>query len=733
MEKSNSITGDRALNSSDEDKLGFRDIAKRITTSLVDQASENGLVVGLEGAWGSGKSSLLFLIEDELGKLPIAQKPTVINFRPWLIGNRDGLITSLFGELLQQIDQIAQNANEATDETALKAKMTAETFRKFMSGLSRMGGVIEFVGEASGLSPLAIAGQGLVAVGEVFNEEADPPQLIELKDELAKSLRELGHRFVITIDDVDRLEPREAIEILRLVRSVVDLPNVIYLLCYDSKILAHSIEQAAGVESGQSYLEKIVQLTVMVPKPETFQLRQWFSDELQRVGSTKNEDERSRLRDVIDYEGGRQLLTPRSVVRALDAVRFFWPPLHESGADLADLVWLQLIKDGNPALYRWIEEYCATASVVLLGISRIESEEKAEELATLHKTVTKNHFSDLSYRRIFADSLPGVEIDYSNEGKWFDIFGPVTELECDKAIRMKRLASPDHYRLYFAMAGPSHALTQDDFSTMWTAAEASADQAGAVLLKFQGEHAAGSLTKADLLLERIKGGAYEVLTPTQCENFLVAFSQAMDDAYRLLPFDLHWVGSLWDRAQRLIPLLLAELKPTPRTAVVTAMFHDGVAIGWLTSLFRHETFAHGRHGDRPKPTDEWLFKDEELDQITELMLHRFGTMTVKDMTSYPDPAAILYAWLQSGDKDGPRPLIEKHIASDEGLVEVLELLSSTGHSSDIGRYDSLRKDSIEPFMDYETVKQKISTLRHHSKLGDRAKQLEINFDNGVRH
>ena len=101
-----------------------------------------------------------------------------------------------------------------------------------------------------------------------MNEGPTPPQLSELKDKLARSLRELGHRFIITIDDVDRLEPAEVIEILRLVRSVVDLPNVIYLLCYESGILAHSIEKAAGVESGQSYLEKIVQLTVMVPKPE---------------------------------------------------------------------------------------------------------------------------------------------------------------------------------------------------------------------------------------------------------------------------------------------------------------------------------------------------------------------------------------------------------------------------------------------------------------------------------
>jgi hypothetical protein len=44
-----SVKGDRALSSGDQDKLGFREVAKRITTSLVDRASEDGLVIGIEG------------------------------------------------------------------------------------------------------------------------------------------------------------------------------------------------------------------------------------------------------------------------------------------------------------------------------------------------------------------------------------------------------------------------------------------------------------------------------------------------------------------------------------------------------------------------------------------------------------------------------------------------------------------------------------------------------------
>jgi predicted KAP-like P-loop ATPase len=214
-----SVKGDRALGLGDEDKLGFREVAKRIATSLVDRASEDGLVIGVEGAWGSGKSSLLFLISDELGKLPKDRKPTVINFRPWLIGNRDALITSLFGELARQLDQVALNAGDATRISVAKAKEAGEALRRFMGALSKAGAAIEVAGDASGFAPVKLFGKAVKAAGELVGKKPTPPQLSELKDKLARSLRELGHRFIITIDDVDRLEPTEVIEIMRLVRS----------------------------------------------------------------------------------------------------------------------------------------------------------------------------------------------------------------------------------------------------------------------------------------------------------------------------------------------------------------------------------------------------------------------------------------------------------------------------------------------------------------------------------
>lgn len=148
-----------------------------------------------------------------------------------------------------------------------------------------------------------------------------------------------------------------------------------------------------------------------------------------------------------------------------------------------------LIKDGNPALYRWIERYCATVALVSLGSAGVDESEKTQELVALLETVAKGHFEDFMYRYQFAEQLPGVDPVDSEEGRYFRIFVTVPESKREEAIRDRRLTSPDHYRLYFALVGPSHALTENDFVSTWRAAEDGADKVGAAVLNLHDEQA----------------------------------------------------------------------------------------------------------------------------------------------------------------------------------------------------------------------------------------------------
>jgi hypothetical protein len=449
---------------------------------------------------------------------------------------------------------------------------------------------------------------------------------------------------------------------------------------------------------------------------------------LYQIASTKNEDERQRLRTIIDYEGDRQLRTPRSVVRALDSIRFYWPPLLEAKADLADLVWLQLIKNGNPELYRWIESYSATQAGLSVGTVQVEETERVRTLADFHNCTEPSHFEDRVYQHYFAEQLPGIAVDYTNDKTGFNIYQAVANTDRDAAIRDGRLASPDHYRLYFALAGPLHALKSADFVAMRAALESGVVEAQAELVRLHQEQISDSLGKADMMLERIKGGAFELLSAKQRVNLLIAFSHTLDTTYNVKPSVVFGTLGLWNRAERLIPVLLSRLEQDERAAVLKTMFTEGKAMGWLTSVLRRETFAHGRYGSRARPMEDWLVTGEEFAAISADMLVRFQALTPDQLIESMDPLDLLFAWLQLGDDNGPRRLVQASIETEEGFIKVLEGLKSGSSRRSDG---VLKRESLSPFLDYDAAIDRIKSLKDSGSLSEQAAKLLDAFNDGA--
>ncbi|MBB3910876.1 P-loop NTPase fold protein [Sphingomonas desiccabilis] len=705
------LLGDAPLQADAPDAVGLREVAASIATALANLRTDASLVIGIEGRWGSGKSSLLAEVERALVGAPAARPHSLVHFRPWLVGNRDALLEQLFAHLEDAVAGIEAARGDTTRQTLVQAKQVGKALRGFAAGVKRAGSAVELAGDAAAFAPLKWAGKGVAWFGEWLGREPAAKSLETLRARLEAALKALDHRIIVTIDDIDRLEPAEMLELLRLVRSVGDLPNILYLLCYDSAILAHGVSQAAQVEDGQAYLEKIVQLTVPVPLPEAFQLRHWFEVTLASFAAPRDEDGASRLRTVIDLEGGRRLTTPRAVVRVLDALRFLWPTLEKAGADLADLVWLQLIKEGNPALYRWIEEYCAAAAELSLGTGRVGEEERAASLDLLVARAGKDWFGSLHYAHHFAEQLPGLELNYDKEGARFRLHGTVAERERDRALAGRRLASPDHYRLYFALAAPTHALKLADFDAFWAASREGAAAVSQLLIAMQVRPSGRSLSQIDMLLERIRGSDLTVIDPSQAANILLGFADGLDLVYWARPFERFWVTGPWDRAERLVVPLVERLDDGLRAATVDAMF-KGAALSWLTNLFRHETFAHGRFGDRPKPPSEHYFSASELDRITATMRARYRALSLDAILEAVSPIDILYAWIQGADAEEvehTRAFIAAETVDDSQFLRLLDALRSAVTTSD-GQFKTLKVENLAPFLDADTALARLREL-----------------------
>lgn len=728
MTKYEEIAGEHALRSGEKDRLGFSEIAERIASSIIDRPSKDGLVIGLDGEWGSGKSSLLHLIERSLDKLPTKKQPTIINFRPWLVGDRDALLKILFNDLADKIAHVHLNRGDTAKTTRRKAQKISASVRKFGKVLAEAGDLLE---PFDAIMPgVGIVGKVTSSVGKVIGKDQKPQDLGNLKEKISQDLRDLGHRFIIAVDDVDRLEPKEVIEVLRLVRSVADFPNIIYLLCYDAERVAEAITSGAKVANGAAYLEKIVQLTVMLPKPEPFELRQWFQEDLQDILGSVSEDVRDRLRTVIDKEGGYQLRTPRAVVRALDSIRFFWPALREEKIDIADLVWIQLLKDNSPKLYRWVEGYVASVASISFGTAAVSDSETEEHLKQLIEVVSDNRLGDQMYRYMLAELLPGVEISYGDTEPPLKLYQSVDATERQRAMNCRRLASPDHYRLYFSLTRPTHAVTQFEYDSFWAAVDTSPGHISQFILKLHLQTTLGSLRKSDVLFERLRGLEAKIWSSQRAGNLLLGLGQAMDSAFKQVSTETNFIVDSWDRADRLIPIMYACLNQGHIEAINRHFFKDSPSLGWLTSILRREIFAHGKFGDDKKRREEWWIPEAQFEKACQIMIDRYRSTNLTTILETPRPIHIFFAWKQAGDEQGVQDFLKNSIENDQGLIDVLGIFTTSVVTSNRGSYTVLKREYVSAFLDYDLVMHRLTNIKDCgiAELSGRAMEL-INMSN----
>ena len=92
-----------------KDKLGRRGFAESVVKALSGVNKERGLVLSIEGKWGSGKTSTLAMVEALLDQqMP---KPLVVHFNPWLVGDRDALL----GQFLSKVGKAAKLSDHAAN------------------------------------------------------------------------------------------------------------------------------------------------------------------------------------------------------------------------------------------------------------------------------------------------------------------------------------------------------------------------------------------------------------------------------------------------------------------------------------------------------------------------------------------------------------------------------------------------------------------------------------------
>ncbi len=105
-----------------------------------------------------------------------------------------------------------------------------------------------------------------------------PPEGFDArKKKLEELLKKDRFQRVVFIDDLDRLPADELQEMFRVIKSVANFPNVVYVLAYDQEVVSTALDKFHPGR-GELFLEKIVQMPVALPVPTQYALEKFFQE-----------------------------------------------------------------------------------------------------------------------------------------------------------------------------------------------------------------------------------------------------------------------------------------------------------------------------------------------------------------------------------------------------------------------------------------------------------------------
>ena len=239
MDYSSNISADVPIKTINDDELNRADFSIRVAESILNYDSEECLVLGLMGEWGSGKTSIRNMIFEHINVEN--NKHVLIKFNPWYFSNQDSLLFHFFDELTEGFNKTDIFNDIYTRVSKLKNKLVSAT--TINAGLN-----------GTGIS---------LNLKEFFNKK-DYETFNSIKDDLRKLFVGLDYKIIISIDDIDRLTDDEIKQIFLLVKSLANFPNVIYILSFEDSVVKKALSSKSY--SGEKYLEKIIQIPIFVPE-----------------------------------------------------------------------------------------------------------------------------------------------------------------------------------------------------------------------------------------------------------------------------------------------------------------------------------------------------------------------------------------------------------------------------------------------------------------------------------
>lgn len=225
----NSLFADIPINEIKSDELGYSSYAKYLSQKIKNSCFEKSFAIGINGRWGQGKSSFINLVQQYLADENIIH----IQFNPWNSNNPNAIIEDFFDSIREKLRPF---------HASLAGLLLTYSNKLVSLNENRL---------TKSVRTSAVLISGYDSLNNMFSD-------------INSALKDLSKKLVIYIDDLDRLDKDEIIEVIRLIRNTGNFYNTFFIVAYDRSYVINALEKH-NPYNHEEFLEKIFQIEITMP------------------------------------------------------------------------------------------------------------------------------------------------------------------------------------------------------------------------------------------------------------------------------------------------------------------------------------------------------------------------------------------------------------------------------------------------------------------------------------
>ena len=685
---------DRPIETVDQDLLGRSTFSKQLAEAIYKYSGKDGLVIGLFGKWGTGKTSILNIVINEINILAkgSGDKPIIVKFSPWNYTDKDNLISLFFRVLKNKLD---------IDNDEEKRKKIGKALTDYSDALDALS-LVPMVGSGLAILLKTIA----KAQGAELSKEVD---LDVTRNQLEKVLSETNQKIIVIMDDIDRLTNSQIRDIFQLVKQVGNFPNIIYVLSMDRNVVCRALEEVHNID-GSEYLEKIVQIPFEIPALMKPQIREVFLAKLNDTIKDIFDDitwNENYFNEVFNNCIEPYIKTLRDVNRVINTFQFRYRLLYKETA-FEDMLALTTIEVLAPQLYQWIgnnkDLLCSTSIHSLESLYRDKKD----------------------YRIKICNELERLCINVDEAIKFLTTLFPVFEDDIDERnvrcissnIReAMRVAQEDRFNTYFvfdlsSIAIPRHIINNCiytlDLNTLMV-----------MITKFNDE---GNI---EYFIDELRS----LVNTIPSERLGLLATAILKRQYEFKDANLasFYVLSVFSKAEFLVYDIFSKINNEIDRYIIIKDTVENVTkneLGVIASFINRLELSYGRLAGNEEYKDKQLITLMHLEELEKTYISKINEITQSEFIIDINHFHMAFYLWECLDKDRAQIYLKETLKEDINILKFVCSIASRWNGTDGSGWSS-KLNNYSTYISPDTVYKKIQEF-------DKRDLYKFTFDDQIK-